>query len=138
MTHGTRERIELLSLSPTGVSPSMLQLSKRVQLATRRSRVSAPQPRRSMLLRFRLFPFRSPLLWESRLISFPRGTKMVQFSRFASSHLFGYFSAGSMAFSHRGFPIRKSSDQSLCSGSPKLIAAIHVLLRLPTPPCTLR
>ena len=33
-------------------------------------------------LGFRLFPVRSPLLGESRLISFPRGTKMFQFPRF--------------------------------------------------------
>jgi hypothetical protein len=32
-----------------------------------------------------------------------------------------------------GFPIRKSPDQSLFSGSPKLIAAYHVLHRLPLP-----
>ena len=32
----------------------------------------------------RLFRFRSPLLSESRLMSFPRGTEMFQFSRFAS------------------------------------------------------
>ena len=32
--------------------------------------------------RFRLFPFRSPLLRESRLLSFPRGTEMFQFPRF--------------------------------------------------------
>jgi hypothetical protein len=31
----------------------------------------------------RLFPFRSPLLWESRLMSFPRATEMFQFTRFA-------------------------------------------------------
>jgi hypothetical protein len=31
----------------------------------------------------RLFPFRSPLLWESRLISVPLVTEMFQFSRFA-------------------------------------------------------
>jgi hypothetical protein len=30
-----------------------------------------------------LFPFRSPLLWESRLISVPLVTEMFQFSRFA-------------------------------------------------------
>jgi hypothetical protein len=35
--------------------------------------------------RFRLFPFRSPLLGESRLISFPRGTEMCQFPRLPSS-----------------------------------------------------
>ena len=32
-----------------------------------------------------------------------------------------------------GFPIRKSPDQSLFSDSPKLIAASHVLHRLPAP-----
>ena len=35
----------------------------------------------------RLFRFRSPLLSESRLISFPRATEMFQFTRFASSDL---------------------------------------------------
>ena len=34
--------------------------------------------------RFRLIPFRSPLLGESRLISFPRGTEMCQFPRLPS------------------------------------------------------
>ena len=32
--------------------------------------------------RFRLIPFRSPLLTESLLLSFPRGTEMFQFPRF--------------------------------------------------------
>ncbi len=36
---------------------------------------------------FRLFPFRSPLLGESRLISFPAGTEMFQFPAFASQDL---------------------------------------------------
>ena len=36
---------------------------------------------------YRLFRFRSPLLSESRLISFPRATEMFQFTRFASSDL---------------------------------------------------
>ena len=35
----------------------------------------------------RLFRFRSPLLSESRLISFPRATEMFQFARFASADL---------------------------------------------------
>ena len=33
-------------------------------------------------VRFRLFPFRSPLLRESLLLSLPRGTEMFQFPRF--------------------------------------------------------
>ena len=36
-------------------------------------------------MRFGLFPFRSPLLRESRLMSFPPGTEMVHFPGFASS-----------------------------------------------------
>ena len=43
-----------------------------------------PQHRRQAvpLWRFRLIPFRSPLLGESRLLFFPRGTEMFQFPRF--------------------------------------------------------
>ena len=37
--------------------------------------------------RFRLFPFRSPLLRESLLLSFPQGTEMFQFPRFPLSVL---------------------------------------------------
>ena len=44
------------------------------------------------LQRFRLFPFRSPLLRESRLFSLPRGTEMFQFPRFPLAAL--YIQAG--------------------------------------------
>src|SRR5205085_5773984 len=37
--------------------------------------------------RFGLIPFRSPLLGESRLIYFPRGTEMFQFPRLSSTSL---------------------------------------------------
>ena len=37
--------------------------------------------------RFRLVPFRSPLLRKSWLLSFPLATKMFQFARFALSYL---------------------------------------------------
>ena len=46
-----------------------------------------PFPRRSVkscAITNRLFQFRSPLLSESRLMSFPRATEMFQFTRFAS------------------------------------------------------
>ena len=39
---------------------------------------------KSMAIMRRLFRFRSPLLSESRLMSFPRATEMFQFTRFAS------------------------------------------------------
>ncbi len=41
-------------------------------------------PRQIAPPRFRLFPFRSPLLRESQLISFPKGTEMFHFPSFAS------------------------------------------------------
>ena len=61
---------------------------------------TVPQP--SIEIEFRLIPFRSPLLRESLLLSFPLVTKMFQFTRFALSSLciqevvlevslFGYF-----------------------------------------------
>ena len=54
---------------------------------------------------FRLFPFRSPLLRESLLFSFPVGNKMFQFPTFAS-----YFHMISRLLG-MGCPIRKSADQ---------------------------
>ena len=45
--------------------------------------MAALQPRIVETTRFSLFPFRSPLLWESRLISFPLGTEMFHFPRSA-------------------------------------------------------
>ena len=43
-----------------------------------------PQPQAYCYTWFGLFRFRSPLLSESRLMSFPRATEMFQFTRFAS------------------------------------------------------
>ena len=44
---------------------------------------AAPQPCPYCYRQFGLFPFRSPLLRESLLISFPRGTEMFHFPPFA-------------------------------------------------------
>ena len=76
---------------------------------------------------YRLFPFRSPLLWESRLISVPLVTEMFQFSRFAPVDL---CIQSTVTSKRPGFPIRKSSDQCLFVSSPKLIADFYVLHRL--------
>ena len=58
---------------------------------------------------FRLFPFRSPLLRESRLISFPLLHEMFQFTGCPPDPK---TESGLWAFPHRGFPIRKSSADS--------------------------
>ena len=49
--------------------------------------MEALQPRMHGCTRFGLFPFRSPLLWESRLISSPVGTEMFHFPTFATQDL---------------------------------------------------
>ena len=59
------------------------------------------------IIKFRLVPFRSPLLRESLLLSFPLVTKMFQFTRFALSSLLYSRS------SSRSFLIRVFSDQNL-------------------------
>jgi hypothetical protein len=54
-------------------------------LVPRPSRPTTPHRQRHQAIapaRFGLFPLRSPLLRESRLLSFPRGTEMFQFPRF--------------------------------------------------------
>ena len=83
---------------------------------------------KSRAITCRLFRFRSPLLSESRLMSFPRATEMFQFTRFASQpYVFR------LRYLSVGFPIRKSPDQSLFASSPKLIAGYYVLRRLSLP-----
>jgi hypothetical protein len=101
-----------------------------------RSTSEAPQPHTCNAYRlkhiwFRLFPVRSPLLGKSRLISSPKGTEMFQFPSFAFCTY--EFSAQYRGFTPVGLPIRKSSDQSLFSDSPKLTAASHILHRLSIP-----
>ena len=89
--------------------------------------------------RFGLIPFRSPLLGESRLISFPRGTEMFQFPRLPSFAPM-YSARDDTALPVPGFPIRVSAGQRLFSTSPRLIAAVHALPRLLMPrhpPCAL-
>ena len=58
-----------------------------VLLPNQGSIMAALQPRNVETIRFRLFPLRSPLLRESRLISSPAGTEMFHFPAFASAAL---------------------------------------------------
>ena len=59
------------------------RLSSSFPLPTHESHMPALQPRLNESSRFGLIPFRSPLLWESRLISFPSGTEMFHFPELA-------------------------------------------------------
>ena len=84
-----------------------------------------------MHARFRLFPVRSPLLRESRLLSFPEGTEMFHFPSFASPGYELFRTMGGM--NPHGFPHSEIPGSMPVSSSPGLIAAVHVLHRLPTP-----
>ena len=82
--------------------------------------------------------FRSPLLSQSRFLSFPPGTEMVHFPGFARTQL--WIHRAVRGFCPRGFPHSEISGSMPACGSPKLIAACHVFLRrlLPRhPPCAL-
>ncbi len=91
---GARSRtIKCISL--TRLSRSMARFSNLFSYTSINPGVTAvtpkqvPQPLKSIarqgtkLNRFGLFPVRSPLLGESRVISFPEGTEMFQFPSFA-------------------------------------------------------
>ena len=76
-----------------------------------------------------LVRFRSPLLTESRLMSFPPATEMFQFAGFAS--LAYQFSQGYP--SQGGLPHSEIPGSTIARISPGLFAACHVLHRLSVP-----
>ena len=101
--------------SGTGLSPCLAELPSSLPLV--------------FLSMTGLVRFRSPRLAESRLMSFPLGTEMVQFPRFASP---------TYEFSERcrtcgGFPHSEICGSRDVRSSPQLIATFYVLLRLSMP-----
>jgi hypothetical protein len=87
----------------------------------------APQPQLCNACRlthswFGLFPFRSPLLWKSRLISFPPATKMFQFAGSGFSYPI-YSGKDNRGLPLLGSPIRISTD--LCSlAAPRSVSPL--------------
>ena len=80
---------------------------------------------------FRLFPFHSPLLGESVRFLFLEVLRC-----FTSLGIASYtyeFSVGSCGITRKGFPHSEISGSKPVCGSPKHIAAYHVLHRLLTP-----
>ena len=74
----------------------------------------------------RLFPFRSPLLWESRLISVPPATEMFQFTGFALPNLWiqlGVTLAGRVSpFGHLRINARLPAPRSFSQAATSFIA----------------
>ena len=77
--------------------------------------------------RFGLFPFRSPLLRKSFLLSFPLGNEMFQFPRFPLRILFYSYTSDYITIA--GFPHSDICGSMFICNSPQLFAACHVLLR---------
>ena len=78
-----RNRSSGFRFSLTGLSPSLARCSNTLQL-TSTLHVDRPTTPPAQVRRFGLFPFRSPLLRESLLISSPQATEMFHFAWFAS------------------------------------------------------
>ena len=104
--------------SPTGLSPALVPFSKGLRLALDLIPRLRPHDPGRCPARFGLVPVRSPLLRESRLISFPPGTEMFQFP---------------------GSP-RAFRDRRSLGSSPGLFAAFHarILMTPRHPPRALR
>ena len=112
---------------------SRTRLSRPPARGSTRFRYALPSaPRRSYYPRgasprpgFGLLRFRSPLLAESLLFSFPAGTKMFQFPALAP--------ALPVPGRPGGFPHSDIRGSIRICRSPRLFAACHVLLRLREP-----
>jgi len=143
---------EVPTLSPTGLSPAMADHSRTVRLGWRlftsrpdcgpaRRCPTTPRMQRPQAIthsRFGLFPFRSPLLGESRLISLPPGTEMFQFSGWPS-RTYG-FSTRSRGMTRAGLPHSETVGSKVALHLPDPIAASSVLHRPLAPrhpPCAL-
>ena len=118
MPDPTRVPARRVFASPTGLSPALVPFSKGLRLALDSSHDCRPHDPGRCPARFRLVPVRSPLLRESRLISFPPGTEMFQFP---------------------GSP-RVFRDRRSLGSSPGLFAAFHarILMTPRHPPRALR
>ena len=80
--HATRDKKNNdSSFSTTGLSPSLVQDSAASSKLDSLYIFPPTTPEYPKVVWFRLIPFRSPLLRESRLLSSPLATKMFQFTR---------------------------------------------------------
>ncbi len=113
-----RCRITGTPLSPTGLSPAVVWLSRpfRLTYLPAKHRSYNPQGRTPG---FGLFRVRSPLLTESLLLSLPPGTEMFQFPGFAPG-CYG-FTAGS--FGNPGIDSRLTDPPGLSQSSTPFIAS---------------
>ena len=127
MPCGTLVSAACSSLSPTGLLPSLAELSISLLLASHND-VRRPTTPEGMPSGLASSPFARRYSGNHYLFSLPTGTKMFQFPAFASPTWLEITGLQPAGLSHS--EIRGSKD--ICS-YPRLIAAYHVLHRLREP-----
>ena len=118
-------------ISPTRLSRSLVGRPRPFDYPSPIPHRGPATPRKVAFPGFRLFPVRSPLLGESRLIYFPPGTEMFHFPGLASA-AYG-FSGRYPDVTRDGLPHSEIPGSKPVGGSPGLIAACYVLHCLLTP-----
>ena len=132
MSCGTQVSARLSRTTTTGLSPSLARRSKRFVSSSRMPHRRPYNPRCITTSGLAFVPVRSPLLGESRLFSFPPGTEMFHFPGFARASL--CIQPGvPVALASGGLPHSEIQGSKPVSGSPWLIAAVHVLRSLSSP-----
>jgi hypothetical protein len=118
--------------APTGLSPSVVVRSNTFGSAWVRRCAAPTTPPLSREEWFGLFPPRSPLLRESRLISLGRATEMFQFAHCPPACL--WYSAGGVQTSlWTGCPIRTLRAHRSHAAPPERFAGLRVLHRPSAP-----
>ena len=129
MSRGTLDPAMSTRLSLTGLSPSLAGFPKTILLDLL-NQFRGPNPG-VHALRFGLFPFRSPLLWESHVVFSSSGYLDVSVHRVPFLTL--CIGVRILEVCSSGFPHSEiSGSKDICS-SPKLFAAYHVFHRLLVP-----
>ena len=136
MSRGTSDPARSFLISITGLSPSMAGFPKTVLLSFQ-SLIAVHNPRMHALW-FRLFPFRSPLLWKSHVVFFSSGYLDVSVHQVPDVWLCIHHTTTEVCSAR--FPHSEISGSKCICHSPKLFAAYHVFHRLLVPrhpPCAL-
>ena len=100
MSRATQDTPGSLTISHTGLSPSVAGLPRPFCYRLGIPLWGPTTPRTLARSRFGLFPVRSPLLRESRLISLPPGTEMFHFPGLAPLRVMGHDSHWVSPFGH--------------------------------------
>ena len=126
-----RIQAQILHVIATGLSPPLVALSNAFAfvLLFVACPTTPPIPKNGW---FGLLPVRSPLLRESRLISFRRATEMFQFTRCPPSWSM-CSTMGIQTSLWMGCPIRNLRVHRLYAAPPERFAGLRVLLRLQAP-----